>query len=165
MASSQSILIAGLQQRDAGVMNGMALAVGMGMMVYYLKSLEAGREVSDDPRVWVAEGIDRSGLMGWFFDANNMVEKATRGEVGVNKLVGGPMMSRYASRNLTGALLGPSFGQAQALGQITGSAFARDWTESDTHAVRRLVPYQNLSFVRHLFNKAEEGINDIFGVR
>lgn len=160
MASSQSVLMAGLQRRDAATVNGLALSVGVGMLVYAIKSAEAGRETSDDPRKWIAEGIDRSGVTGWFFDVNNVVEKATRGRVGVSSVTGGQMMSRYASRNVVGALLGPTFGQASDIVQITGSAFAGDWKESDTRAGGRLMPYRNLIGFRHVADKLENLLNE-----
>lgn len=45
-SATQRVLIAGLQQRDAAVLNGMALTLGMGAMVYFLKTKNSGREVS-----------------------------------------------------------------------------------------------------------------------
>lgn len=156
-AAHQSVFLAGLQRRDAATLNGLALSVAGGMLVYYLKQLGSERPISDDPRVWVAEGIDRSGVTGFLFDINNMAEK-----IGVNVLPGGPTRSRYASRNLVGALLGPSAGLATDVGQIVGNTVSGDIRASDTRALRRAIPYQNLFYIRNLLNRAEEGVNDTF---
>jgi hypothetical protein len=164
MASAQRVALAGLQQRDAATLNGAILSVFLGMGVYALKTWGANRETSDDPAVWISEGVDRSGLTGWFFDVNNILEKGSRGTLGVNALVGGPQMSRYASRNLSGAVLGPTIGLVEDAVQITGSASTGDWRQSDTHALRRLLPYQNLFYMRGLFDAAEAGANDALGV-
>lgn len=164
VASTQRTLISGLQQRDMAALSGSMMMVGLGMLTYAVKEYQADRELSDDPEKWIAEGFDRSGLTGWFFEANNIMEKVTRGKVGISALTGGPQMSRYASRNVTGALLGPTFGLTQDFVQTTGAAFAGDWQEQDTRALRRLIPYQNLLYLRDVLDKAEDGINDAFGV-
>ena len=103
-------------------------------------------------------------MTGFFFDVNNISEKLSRGTIGVNALVGGPTMSRYASRNLAGAALGPSFGTAMDLAGIIGAAAAGDFKQNDTRKIRRLLPYQNLFYLRGLLDKAEAGINEKLGV-
>jgi len=164
MASMQRVTMAGMQQGDAAALNGVMMMIGMGAMTYAAKSMVAGREVSDDPRVWLTEGIDRSGITGWFFDVNNITEKATRGTVGVNALIGGPQMSRYASRNVIDSIAGPTLGLSHDFFKLTGSAFSRDWKESDTHAMRRLMPYQNVLYLGGLFDQLETGANKAMGV-
>ncbi len=163
-AAVQRVTISGLQQRDMAALNGALLSVALGMMVYAVKGWQAGIELSDDPRQWLAEGVDRSGLVGWLFDANNIVEKATRGTVGINALIGGPTMSRYASRNLEGAVLGPTLGLMAESAGVVGSLATGQWTATDTRALRRLVPYQNVFYIRGLFDAAERGINHELGV-
>ena len=163
--SMQRVTLAGLQQADAATLNGLIMAVGMGSMVYALKNKIAGYPVSDDPAVWLSEGVDRAGVTGWFYDANNIVEKATLGTIGVNRLLGGPPMSRYASRNVTSALLGPTIGLIEDTARFTGAAASGDWRESDTRAARKLIPYQNVFYVRDLFDKMEQGVNNAFGVK
>jgi len=165
MSSMQRVTMAGLQQGDAQALSGVMSMIAMGSMVYGIKTIAADREVSDDPRVWLSEGIDRSGITGWFFDVNNISEKATRGTVGVNSLIGGPQMSRYASRNVTGSILGPTFGMGQDIFNTTGAIGSGEWSESDTRAMRRLMPYQNVIYLRSLFDKVENGANEALGVQ
>lgn len=164
VASVQRTMLSGLQKRDMAVMNGMALSLFLGMGVYAAKTKLSGRDTSDDWRVWLSEGVDRSGLTGWAFDANNIVEKVSRGRIGVNALIGGPPMSRYASRSVADALLGPTYGTIGNAIQVSGSAFQGDWRASDTHALRKLMPYQNIFYIRGIFDEAEKGINAVLGV-
>ncbi|WP_417244287.1 hypothetical protein [Celeribacter sp.] len=164
IASTQRVFLAGLQQRDAAFLSGMGMMVGLGMLSYYLKAKTAGYEPTDNPGTWLAEGIDRSGSLGWFFEVNNLTEKLTRGTVGVSALTGGPIMSRYASRNVIGALIGPTSGAISDAAQAIGALSAGDWRESDTSAMRRLLPYQNLFYMRQLLDQAERGINSELGV-
>ncbi|WP_085905912.1 hypothetical protein [Kiloniella majae] len=165
LASTQRALLSGLQDRDLNALQGAAFMVGLGSLSYAFKTWDAGREVSDDPTVWLAEGVDRSGLTGWLFEANNVMEKVSRGTVGVSALTGGPQMSRYQSRNILGSLVGPTAGTIKDLSQAVGSATSGDWTQSDSRALRRLLPYQNLMGMRQVFDEAEKGINESLGVR
>jgi len=164
VASSQRTLLLGLQQRDLAVMNGAALAMALGGVAYALKQKTAGREVTDDPKIILAEAFDRSGLAGWFMEANNLSEKLTRGTVGLSAFTGRPI-SRYASRNITGAMIGPTAGTLQDFAQVTGSGFSGDWREADTRALRRVLPLQNVFYMRWLFDKGEEGLNRTIGAK
>lgn len=163
VSSVQRTLIAGLQQRDAAAFNGMVLMLGLGAISYKLKMEAGGFDVSDDPAVWATEAFDRSGLAGWIGDANNVVEKMTRGHIGLSAFTG-EQASRYASRNAIGALLGPTFDTVGDAIQVTGSAAAGDWTASDTRAFRKLVPLQNLFYIRQLFDQVEAGANQALGI-
>lgn len=164
-ASTQRTLLTGLQQRDTAALIGAFNSTIAGMAVYGFKTLDSGRETSDDPAIWMSEGLDRSGLFGWFFEANNIIEKASRGNVGINAAIGGPQMSRFASRNVTGAIIGPTAGLMQDVFSATGNLSDGEWKESDTRAFRRLLPYQNLIAFRRLLDQAERGINQTVGAK
>lgn len=155
-ASTQRMFIAGLQRKDLATANGAALMLAMGAGVYWSKSRLAGREPSDNPKVWVAEAIDRSGMTGWLFDLNGMVEKVSRGVIGANALTGGPTLSRYAVRNAVGSVLGPTFGLGEDAFRVAGAAATGELKRSDIRAARRLLPYQNLWYLRGILNAIEE---------
>lgn len=156
--------LAGLQQADMNALSGLLLSVFLGSQVYAYKTMMRGGEISDDPRVWITEGIDRSGAIGPFMDVNNILEKTTRGKVGINSLVGGPPMSRYQSRNIIGSLSGPSFGLVSSMAGLIGSTASHDFSESDTRTGRRLLPGQNLPYLRWLFDRSEEAFNKLFNI-
>lgn len=164
-ASTQKAMLSGLQQRDMAVLNGTILSGLLGAGAYILKSKAAGYEPDYSLGTLVREGIDRSGLTAWLSDANNIVEKVSRGRVGVSAVFGGPQMSRYASRSVLESVFGPTYGMLGNLTQIAGNAAAGDWQTSDTHTVRRLMPYQNLIYIRGIFDEAENSINEFFGVK
>lgn len=155
VSSMQKTLLAGLQQRDAATLNGVMLTLGLGAFVYWAKQTNAEQPISDDPAVWAVEALDKSGLTGWLMDANNIAEKATRGRVGFSAITG-QQVSRYSSRNVIGAFLGPSADAVSDIFQVSGSIFAGDTTKADLHKARQLVPAQNLFYVRQLFNRIEE---------
>ncbi|MER8397464.1 hypothetical protein [Mesorhizobium sp. M1348] len=79
-------------------------------------------------------------------------------------MVTGKQISRYASRNTAGALLGPTLDAASDLFQISGAISAGDFKQSDLHTVRKLLPIQNLFFVRTLFDRIEAATGDALGL-
>jgi hypothetical protein len=162
MSSMQRVTLAGIQRRDMATMQGATLMLGLGAMVYYLRT--DSQRLSDDPAVWLREAVDRSGLTGWAFEINNITEKMTRGAVGVSALTGGPTMSRYASRGVLESLLGPTTGIVNDLAQITGAAATGEWTEADTRAARRMFPYQNLLGLKQAIDATEAGVNEALGI-
>lgn len=158
MAANNRILVSGLQRKDAEFVSGLLAAITIGGLVYAVRQKISGREISDDPAVLLTEAIDRSGVTGIVFEVNNMAEKFTRGQIGVSRLTGGPLMSRYASRNITGALVGPTAGRIEDLAQVTGALATGDISDSDVNAFRKMLPYQNLFYIRQLLNQLEAGI-------
>lgn len=165
VASMQRTMLSGLQQRDMAVLNGALLSVAMGSLTYVAKSATAGYEIDTSPERLLREGIDRSGLLAWLTDANQVVEKVSRGRLGANAIMGGPPLSRYASRSALEAVFGPTYGMLGNLTQVAGNALAGDWQAADTRTVRRMMPYNNLFYVRSLFDEAEANINEFFGVK
>lgn len=163
ISTMQKTVLAGLQQRDAAVLNGVVLMLALGAFTYWAKSFASGHETSDDVAVWAVEAFDKSGLGGWLMEANLIAEKATRGNVGFSALTG-KEVSRYASRNVYGALLGPTAGATADVFQVSGSIFAGDTSRADLHKARMLIPAQNIFYVRSLFDKVEEATGDRLGL-
>jgi hypothetical protein len=164
LASTQRTMLARLQRRDANALTGSMINLALGGLTYYTKSKLAGREPSEDPSVWTAEAIDRSGLLGWLGDANNILEKVTNNRLGLAAFTG-QGASRYASRNIPGALAGPTFDALGGLAQIAGAPFKeKGWSESDTHAARQLIPLQNALGFKQALDKVEQAVNGAFGI-
>lgn len=163
VSTMQRTVLAGLQQRDAATLNGVMLMMGLGAMTYWAKQFVAEQPVSHDPAVWAVEAFDKSGLSGWLMEVNNISEKATRGRVGLSAVTG-QQVSRYATRNVTSAFLGPTPGAIQDIFQVSGAIFAGDLSKSDVNRVRQLLPMQNLAYLRWLFNRVEDATGDTLGV-
>lgn len=173
LSSMQKVLISGLQQRDMAFLNGSMLAVALGGLVHIVKARGGGYDpnvpqgdewgMNQKTAQFMVNAVDRSGLTGWLMDANNMTEKLTRGAVGLSAVTGKPV-SRYASRNITASLLGPSVGTVEDAIRVTGSVVNRDWSQGDSKVMKRLIPYANLFYLRRIFDNAQEGIDAYFGV-
>lgn len=162
IACTQRVVLSGLQQSDMAALNGMMMAVSLGMVTSAIKTWDAGRgdEIKKwDEAKWLREGIDRSGMTAWLSDAHNMG----------SSFIGKSTTTRYASRNAVGALLGPTFGTANTMFGVGARGVNavlgnNEWTTKDTHALRRLLPYNNLFLMRQLIDNAEAGINNSLNV-
>ena len=154
ISAMQKIAMSGIQQRDAQTLNGVMIMLGLGAVAYAAKETMAGRPLSDDPWQWGVEAFDKSGLSGWLMEINNISEKATRGRVGLSMLTG-KQVSRYASRNVVGAFLGPTADAVSDIFQVSGSVFAGDTTQADLRKMRQLLPLQNLFYIRGLLDQVE----------
>lgn len=164
-SANERILIANLQRRDAAVLSGIVVSIGLGMLAYKLNAVAGGTPTSERPQDWIKEAISRGGMMGWLEEGNAMAAKMTRGSLDIYRVIGADRpLTRYASRNSADMLLGPTAGKLSSLAQVTGAAGSGEWTEGDTKAVRRLVAGQNLFYLRHLLNEVEAGVNDAFGI-
>jgi len=156
------IAVADLQNADLQALNGFLISVALGGVAYGAKQYVAGKEISSDPSKIIVESLDKSGAFGYMWDVNNIIEKVSRGSMGVNPMMGNPPMSRYASRNITGALLGPSLGTVEDMIQTLGAATSGEFSQSDIARLIRLLPAQNLFYIRRLLNelvtKAGEGL-------
>lgn len=164
-AANTRVLLANLQRRDANALSGLVTQVALGMLSYAAYSAARGDATSDRPQDWVKEGFDRSGVLGWFGELNTMAAKGTGGQADLFRLIGADKpLSRYASRGLVGNLLGPTYGKAADLSQITYAAANGEWTESDVRKLRQMLPFQNLFYLRQLFDQVEQNAVGFFGI-
>ena len=163
-SSTQRMTIATLQGQDRNAVGGVLTLISLGMLTYAFKQWNADRELSDDPAAWLAEGIDRSGVLGSIMEINNTVEKASSNGIGLRPLLGiEAQASRFVSRSMAENLMGPTFGSLleNTMRVMNAGLTPGDWTDADTRAMRRLIPYQNLFFIRQGLDRIEEEVGDL----
>ena len=160
LSAYSKIFIAGMQQADLAALNGAITMVSLGMLSSYIKGTIAGREHPESISKWILEGVDKSGILGHMFDAH---ENLARAGIGIPD---GPITS-YKARSVASAVAGPSyslledtFGTAAWMTNfLKGDRPAR----SDIRHTRRMIPFQNVFYLRQLFDLAEEGIGNAVG--
>ncbi len=167
-ASIQHTLVSGLQQKDKAVFASMLLMLGFGALSYKWKSDLAGFDTPDPTteegaKVWAAEALDNSGILGILMNADHAVEKMTGDAYGLSALTGKPAR-RYANVNAWGAFLGPSFGTGSDMLDIFAALATNNVSQSTVHKAVKLTPLQNLAWARWMFQMGESGINNYFGI-
>lgn len=171
LASNQRVLIRGLQEDRSRFIGGMLGMAGIGMFISYLKTVEGGRVLSDNPGTWIAEGLDRSGIFSVGFEVNNAIEKfggpgIYTGAAAIGRMVNpeadeGTTASRYQSRDTLGALfpmadLAQSTGGLVSLGltNLNRTLHGEDMkiTPGQIGNIRRMTPYASLPYWRWLID-------------
>lgn len=163
-ASTQRMTIAALQGQDHNALGGVLMLTTLGMMSYAFKQKDAKREITDDPIGLVIEGIDRSGALGAIMEINNTMEKVSSNNFGLRPILGADLpAARFASRSIADGVMGPTFGSGiDLVARVANAGLGEDdWTESDTRALRRLIPGQNLTFIRNGFDEVEKQVGDL----
>jgi hypothetical protein len=168
LATNQRLLMRGLQEGPVRFVGGVMAMSTIGMFIYMIKQLESGRPISDNPGTWIAEGIDRSGVLAIGMEINNTLEKMgapglySAGAALFPDKMQRQTASRYAVRGVVGSALGPSFGGLNdivgllSLGIQNGRAMAAGEpgkvTTGDIGAMRRLTPFASLPYWRWLID-------------
>lgn len=163
LSATQRILVAGLQKQDEDQMMGLLGLIGAGTMTYFIKQSISGKEISDDPKVWVMEGIDRSGAIGIIGEIDNVLTKMSSNNFGLRALFGIDAINmKQANRTVAEGLLGPTFGSLLSTVVAANNAITSGdpLTEADVRALRRLLPYQNLFFLRRGFDEVQKSITE-----
>lgn len=164
-ATSQTVVLAGLQQRDARVIMGVAAMVGLGALSYQTRQVLQGREPSSDPMKLVVEGMSASGILGWLEQVNTMSEKATGGRVGMSALTG-ELTSKHVNFSLLGSVGGPVLGKAEDLFTAAQNMAKGQGSGYDIARFRRsLVPGQNFWLLRGAFDNLEDGLARSMGMK
>ncbi len=162
MASTQRILISGVQMRDAAALNGIMVMVGMGILGTHLRDVVANRDKDRSVLQWINEGVDRSGVAAMFYEFDALSEKFAGASP--TKFVTGEPVSRFASRGLLAQAFGPTAGLIEDVASATRGFVQGDLVQSDLHRVRRLVPGQNHFALRVLLDKVEAGAARALGI-
>jgi hypothetical protein len=163
LSSHSKVVMAGIQQRDMALVNGMAFSLALGALSYYIYAMSVGGKVEADMQnasigKWADEAIARSGLLGAFGLVQGVAERVP----GVNNYINfsGAPSTRYGGSGLVGQLLGPSFSTlGTAANVITG---ASDPTQSTIRQAGSLIPFNQVSYIRRLFDMLENSIANQF---
>jgi hypothetical protein len=160
LASHQRVLIAGLQERPHRLAEQIVFGTAIGMMIAYVKFMERGdvdeaNRLLENPGLWIADGLDRTGILSLPFEVSNTAEKLGS-PVGImsgaQAIAGDPdqggSVSRYASRGKLGAVLGPSAGLFEDLATIAEQLAKGDLKKSGANALIRQIPGATLPGAR-----------------
>jgi hypothetical protein len=152
----------GFAQGDIRTMLGFTSMLGLGSAVYALKQVAADRPIERDPTRFAMEVVDRSGMLAWSGD----IIYPALWQAGFDDL------SRWSDRSPWKTLLGPSAGTiadtwgqrlpAKTLGHV--GLGGNQLKESDLHKLRKLIPAQNLFYLRRAINALEENAAEVVGI-
>ncbi|HUP06839.1 MAG TPA: JAB domain-containing protein [Caldimonas sp.] len=163
-------LAQGIAHGDLRAVQGLASLIASGALVYAAKQLVSGQPIEKDPQRFALEVLDKSNLLGWF------------GEYFYPSLwaLGEPSFSRWGDRQTWETLGGPVLGAAVDLwdlrlpakvrGAIQGPAAQAggrplpQFSRSDLHRLRRLMPANQIWYLRRATNMLEQKVGDWMGL-
>lgn len=159
LASHQRILISGLQSHQHRLAEMMVFGTAVGMLISYVKMIERGdteeaNRLLQNPGLWVANGLDRSGILAIPFEVSNTFEKlgVPFGMALAQKLAGDPDRrggaTRYASRGKFGAVAGPTVGTFEDIAIIASQLAKGDLEKDGARALINQIPGGTLPGIR-----------------
>lgn len=155
-ASTNRVMLQGAQQQDMALVQGMALSLALGALSYYTYAVSRGgdalKEANEfDPGKWTDEAISRSGLMGILAEGHNILQRIPGAADFVT--FGGQATTRRPT-SLMGAVAGPTFDLAERLSSVLQGL--DEPTQSTLHQLRLMSAYQNVFYLRWLFDRIED---------
>jgi hypothetical protein len=169
MAAMRRIVFQGAQRPDSKLAISMMFSTLMGGFVYSIKQWERGESITDDPKQFLYEAIDRAGLFGYLLDANNYIEQLSGNRVGLNPLIGLDQTSRHRFQtSLLDIAFGPTgstlkYGQRAALAPLD-AIFGDGLTEADINAMYKLIWYSKIFGIRNIMEALRESSIETFAV-
>lgn len=165
MLSHNRILMSSLQRADKTAATGLVSLVALGTLTYYLKTISGGREPSDDWRVWLAEGVDHSGVASLMMLANkNFAEPFG---IGLSNLVNDEEYNKFAKQGGIEMTGGAAFGYLnnffRGTRAIKDQLISGESSQADIMAGLRAMPYSNLLPIRILLGQWNNHMKEDFG--
>jgi hypothetical protein len=152
MASTQRVLMSGLQEKNAHVLTGALVMVGLGVLLDQVRRWQNGDQRERGFGERLTSAIDRSGILGWFMDVNNGIERLTDNQFGLGPLLGADDGRMRPLQRLEG-LAGPTAGTLDRA--VVAIAAYGDPRGGSARATRRLMPLNNAWWLDGLFDQVE----------
>jgi len=146
------LLTSGLQEKDSAFWQGAFVLVGLASIVNEAKKVQYGIDKEQSYPELLTDAIDRSGILGWFTDVNNSLEKLSDYRLGMR-----PMMGKKQGYLPFGAKMGSLFGPA-ASNITTASGVVTDLItgEADDKTLRSarfITPTGNLPYLDPIWDE------------
>lgn len=146
LAANTRILSRGLQFRDAAFMSGAALSVGLGAFAAYLKWKVGGSDRPPATNIagWVKVGVEQSGISGFIFDADRVLEQATMGRFALSALFDSRGTRFYSPQTAYETIFGLPVGQVLHTTFAAAGFLDADPEPGDIIRLRRIIPFNNV---------------------
>jgi hypothetical protein len=137
------VLTSGLQEKDIAFWQGAALMVGMAGFVNEYKRYQYGIEGEEDFDTKVLNAVDRSGVIGWFMDVNNAVEKLSDQKIGLGPMLTDQPQYRMTDAAKAGSVFGPAISNFSTGTKVLGDVLSGNVDQSTLDSGRFILPTGN----------------------
>ena len=139
------VLLRGLQEKDINFTTGIVVMIMIGVLVEQLKRLQYGQELMTDPEEMFINGVDRSGVLGFFGEIGSIVNTLTNGDISIQNLLGMPTKETDAQTKVE-KVLGPTSTQLFNAGKVGKDVLTGDVDSSTGDAGSNLIPGTSLPY-------------------
>ena len=157
VAATQRILVPGLQRPDKNFLIGAAGLVGLGVMVDHIRDGQLGSKRPKTSSQRLKAGIDRSGMLGWFGDANGALETLSDGRFGIGPMMGDHGYKRSKLSKL-GAVAGPSVSQGKNIARLLYGLSDGSMGKRDAYYARSTMPMNRVFWADGIFDFTQSAI-------
>ncbi len=152
-SSHAKILFPMMQKRDWAAMEAIIATIPMAMLSYYVDQVARGNDPTDEPvEKWIDEILARSPLIGVFAQAHRAADSFSTTRPYVNFSDEGA--ERRAATSGMGLIFGPTYTTVRRGLQVLNDI--DDPTKSTGTAIKGLMPYNNVIWLRQMFDQAVE---------
>lgn len=141
------MLTAGLQEKDAAFWQGAFLIVGIAAMVNEIKRAQYGITHDETADQKLINAIDRSGILGWFTDVNNAIEKVSDYKLGMRPLLTDMNPYPVHSNAKISSIFGPAASTILNANSVLGDVLRGDFTQQTSNDLRFIFPAGNLFYL------------------
>ena len=168
MGAHSKMLLSGLQQRDMAAfhaLQGVTMSLALGALSYYIWARSTSDRATEEMQnasweTWLDQAIYRSGLTGLFAEVQSIGSKipATADLVTFE----GSSIAGRRPNSIMGAIAGPTYGTAETIASVL--AGMDEPTQGTLSQARKLIPYQNVFYLRRALNIVEEGLGEALNI-
>lgn len=149
------VLLPTLQNPTGKDLTKILAQTSLGTLVYLTKAHIAGhKDIDTSTGKLILEGIDRSGVLGYLSDLNNIMEKMSG--IGLYKLTESGRNSKLYNRGILASLLGPSAGLFENFATGMGGVINGEPTPAEVRKLLTVAPLSNMIGIGRLKNELSE---------
>lgn len=149
----------GVAHGDLATLNGLWMMMAMGAVSNAARDYAAGFKPATDPGRAAIEAFDRAGLTAYISEPFDVA----------SGLVGGPRIGRFTAGDILETGAGPAFGSLVVAFNTARGIFTEGGVSdphvkaADIYRLRKLLPYQNLFYLRRVINMLEGEFGEFVG--
>jgi len=155
VSATHRVLMSGLQEKQSHTAMGALGLIGMGILAHEIKKVVRGDDKDENIQSKILSGVDRSGVMGWFTDANRAIETLSGNNVSLEAMVGAGKPYSPGLRQIASTIGGPTGSKLTDMHLVLSDVTGHGSSDRGASAARRLMIGQNLFYMSGIFDALE----------
>lgn len=140
------LLTSGLQEKDSAFWQGALVLVGLASLVNEFKKKQYGIDREQSYSELLADAVDRSGVLGWFTDVNNSIEKLSDYRLGLRPMMG-KSQGYLPFGAKVGAIFGPAASNITTASGVGADILSGEFDDNTLRSARFITPTGNLPYL------------------